>query len=117
MDYVLSSLSLKESLKRDYLRNNLSLKDDDTIRAKLPPNKQAQSDKANRIADELIRRFEAPSFRPFFLRCGWHLSEADIWDIYEKAHNVRIKQPLFWFIRVAKTEIERSVPEAQPVSA
>lgn len=69
------------------------------------PAKQAQSDKATRIADELLRRFGAPNSYKFFLKCGWRLSEDFIWTTYEQAHGKSVKQPLFYFVAVCNRKM------------
>ena len=53
------------------------------------------------IADELVRKFEAPASRPFFCKCGWKLSENDIWTAYEQAHGPKVNDSLKYFIATA----------------
>lgn len=57
----------------------------------------------NRIADLLVRRFDAEQFRPFFRKCAWHLSENQIWSIYERCAGANSK--LYYFIGACKSEM------------
>ena len=63
--------------------------------------------KVDRIADHLVRKFEAPSSRNFFCKCAWNLSENDIWTTYEQAHGPKIKSPLKYFIRLCLIKMEK----------
>lgn len=60
---------------------------------------KAQIERADRIADELVRRFQAPESRNFFLKVAYRLSEDEIWTRFESAHNKRVLYPLRYFIK------------------
>lgn len=52
----------------------------------------------DRIADYLVKKFQAPGSRKFFCKCAWKLSEDDIWTTYERAHKPGVDEPLKYFI-------------------
>ena len=54
--------------------------------------------KVDRIADHLVRKFDAPNSRNFFCKCAWNMSEDEIWTTYEQAHGKKVKEPLKYFI-------------------
>ena len=54
--------------------------------------------RVDRIADHLVRKFNAPNSRGFFCKCAWNMSENDIWSIYEKAHAPNVNSSLKLFI-------------------
>lgn len=54
--------------------------------------------RVDRIADHLVRKFDAPNSRNFFCKCAWKMSEDEIWTIYEKAHTPKVDCPLKYFI-------------------
>ena len=63
--------------------------------------------RVDRIADHLVRKFEAPGSRNFFCKCAWKMSEDEIWTTYEKAHGEKIKSPLKYFISVCMIKMEK----------
>lgn len=68
----------------------------------------ARKDRAarvDRIADHLVKKFDAPQSRGFFCKCGWKLSEAKIWDIYERAHTPGIEKPIKYFVALCQIEM------------
>ena len=62
----------------------------------------------DRIADHLVRKFQAPNSRNFFCKCAWKLSEDDIWTAYELAHSPRVKVPLKYFISLCQIKLSRA---------
>ena len=56
-------------------------------------------------ADELVRKFGAPQSRPFFCKCGWKLSENDIWTAYEQAHGPKVNDSLKYFIALCQIKM------------
>lgn len=76
---------------------------DNNVHSKLSRNTNAI--RVDGIADHLVRKFGAPKSRNFFCKCAWHLSEDEIWTIYERAHAKGIKNPLGYFIRVCSIKM------------
>lgn len=68
-------------------------------------NAKNRAKKIDNIADHLVRKFNAPGSRNFFCKCGWKLSEDDIWSTFEQAHNPRIKNPLKYFVTVCSIKM------------
>lgn len=58
--------------------------------------------RADRIADRLVRKLSAPECRPFFCKCAYVLSEDDIETLLESATKPNIKAPKNYFTRTAK---------------
>ena len=75
----------------------------DNVRHKSTINERAAD--VDRIADHLVRKFQAPGSRNFFCKCAWRLSEDDIWTAYEQAHGPKIKYPLKYFITLCQIKI------------
>lgn len=50
-------------------------------------------------ANKLVKLFDAPQSRDFFLKCAWHLSEATIWDFADAARRPAIKNPTKYFVK------------------
>lgn len=61
--------------------------------------------RVDRIADHLVKKFEAPTSRNFFCKCAWKLSENDIWTAYEQAHGPKIKNSLGYFIALCQIKM------------
>ena len=62
----------------------------------------------DRIADHLVRKFQAPNSRNFFCKCAWKLSEDDIWTAYEQSHSPKVKYPLKYFITLCQIKLSRA---------
>lgn len=54
--------------------------------------------RAERIAKQLVDKFVAPNSYKFFLKCGYRMSENDIWSAVEAAHKSRVRSPIRYFI-------------------
>lgn len=66
-------------------------------------NDRPKSTKANyteHVADKLVKIYNAPMSRNFFLKCAWHLSEDTIWTAVENSKRKAIKQPIRYFVAV-----------------
>lgn len=63
--------------------------------------------RVDRIADHLVRKFDAPNSRNFFCKCAWKMSEDDIWTVFEKAHNPKIDSPLKYFIALCTIKMSK----------
>ena len=66
-----------------------------------------KASKVDRIADHLVRKFNAPGSRNFFCKCAWKMSENDIWSAYEQSHGPKIKAPLKYFITLCLIKMEK----------
>jgi len=77
-------------------------------------NNVVKQDKFNRkqrkteyIADKLVEKFNAPSWRKFFLKAAWHLSEDAIWRTYEMANAAKVKRRLNYFIAACNLQMQK----------
>ena len=66
----------------------------------------SQIRRVDRIADTLVRKFDAPGSRDFFCKCGWKMSEDEIWAIYERVHRPDVKYPLKYFVFLCKMKFD-----------
>lgn len=62
--------------------------------------------RAERIAHQLVEKFQAPNSYKFFLKCAYRMSENDIWIAYENANRGRIKSPVKYFVAVCSRRPE-----------
>lgn len=67
--------------------------------------RSSRAAKVDRIADHLVQKFNAPGSRDYFRKVAWHLSEDEIWTIYEKAHGPKVDDPLRYFIAVCQIKM------------
>lgn len=67
--------------------------------------RSSRASRVDRIADNLVRKFNAPSSRDFFCKCAWKLSEDEIWTTYEKAHKPKVDNSLKYFIAVCQIKM------------
>ena len=61
---------------------------------------------ADRKADLLIQKFNAPQCRLFFLKCVYHLPEYKIQQAIESAFRPNVKSHIRYFVVCAKKELE-----------
>ena len=62
------------------------------------------------VADKLVKIYNAPSSRNFFLKCAWHLSEDTIWTAVENSRKKTVKSPVKYFVAICNRELkERSI--------
>ena len=59
-------------------------------------------------ADRLVQKFGAPQCRLFFLKCIYHLSEAQIEQAVEAAMRPQIKSKIRYFTVVAKQKLQEA---------
>lgn len=71
-------------------------------------NSQARIQRAQRIADDLTRRFGPASKNcyAYFCKCAYRLSENTIWNCYEDAHKSSVKNNLAYFLSVTRSQPE-----------
>lgn len=62
----------------------------------------ASINRADRIADRLTTKLNAPECRPFFCKCAYNLSENDIEVLLENAMKPNIISSKNYFTRTAK---------------
>lgn len=58
--------------------------------------------KTEYIADKLVKIFDAPDSRKYFLKCAWHLSEDEIWSIVEETEHKGVTNPIGLFIAFSR---------------
>lgn len=51
------------------------------------------------IANKLQQEYHAPGSYAFFLKCAWHLSEGEIWNVVELSRKPWIKMPVKYFVK------------------
>lgn len=88
---------VKQSLTNNEQCNN--------VRLWKSPKKQISSDEAEAKAHFLIERLKAPQCRNFFLKCIYHLTEAEIQMALESATRPYVKCPAKYFNRVCKIKL------------
>lgn len=64
--------------------------------------KQAEYD-----ADKLVRTFNAPQSRKFFLKCIYHLSPSFIWETVEASQRKGVKTPVKYFNAACRNEMDK----------
>lgn len=84
-----SMTSMKISYKRNFNEIN-----DKSMRKKSSP----KVNYTEYVADKLVRIFDAPKSRQFFLKCAWNLSEDTIWSAVEDSRKKSVKEPIALFI-------------------
>lgn len=58
-----------------------------------------------RLADDLVVAYNAPSSRNFFMKCAWHMSEYEIMRVVKASRRPDIISPLKYFIRSCNNEL------------
>lgn len=64
--------------------------------------------RADRIADRLVAKLNAPECRPFFCKCAYKMSENDIEILLENSTKPSIISPKNYFTRTAKIFMAKS---------
>lgn len=65
----------------------------------------SRASRVDRIADHLVRKFNAPGSRNFFCGCAWKMSEDEIWSIYEQSQGPKVKNSLGYFITLCQIKM------------
>lgn len=94
-----SSMILNET---SYKEVSLNLNDKSKTCGKLG----ISTEVADRRADLLIKKFDAPQCRLFFLKCIYHLPEYKIQQAIEAAFRPCVKSHIRYFVVCAKKELE-----------
>ena len=63
---------------------------------------------ADRRAERLINKFNAPQCRLFFLKCIYHLPECEIEQAVESAMRPCVKSNIRYFVVVAKQKLQEA---------
>lgn len=58
------------------------------------------------IADKLVKIYNAPMSRNFFLKCAWHLSEDTIWTAVENSRKKAIRSPIRYFVTICNKALQ-----------
>ena len=58
------------------------------------------------VADRLVKIFDAPKSRKFFLKCAWNLSEDTIWSAVEDSRKKCVKSPIALFIFICNNALK-----------
>ena len=61
------------------------------------------------VADKLVKVFNAPRSRNFFLKCAWNLSESTIWSAVDDSRKKCVKNPIGLFIFICNNAM-RELP-------
>lgn len=87
-------------------RSNFNVKDGNCGKLKRSGNAQARIRRAQRIADELTRKFgvRSKSCYLYFCKCAHKLPESTIWEIYESSRGSRIGNSLAYFLAATKAQ-------------
>lgn len=94
--------NVNDNVKSNVRENNVN----DNVRVRSTIKERAAD--VDRIADHLVRKFQAPGSRPFFCKCAWKLSEDDIWTAYEKAtRKPGINYPIKYFVTLCKIKMSQ----------
>lgn len=81
--------------------NKLNFNDynDISVENSKPVEKSKRALETETIAFRLQKEFHAPQSYAFFLKCAWHLSEAEIWNAVEASKRPWIKAPIKYFVK------------------
>lgn len=58
------------------------------------------------VADKLVKIFDAPQSRNFFLKCAWNLSEDTIWSAVEDSRKKSVNKPIALFIFICNNALK-----------
>ena len=59
------------------------------------------------VADELVKVFDAPNSRKFFLKCAWHLSEDTIWSAVDDSKKRGVNSPIKLFVFLCSNALRK----------
>lgn len=87
-------------------RSNFNVKDN-VSRSR----RSAQIKRNQRIAAELTRKFGSIAEGSFAYLCGVadKLSEAKIWDLYERSQHWKVRNSWAWFLAMTKRELDAAI--------
>lgn len=104
---AINNVTMNNELKRSF--NTMNNVNNDRM-WKTRNTNRISSQEAETKAQFLVERLKAPNCRNFFLKCIYHLSEADIQMALESATRPYVKCPAKYFNKVCKLKlIERGL--------
>ena len=59
------------------------------------------------VADMLVKIYDAPNSRKFFLKCAWHLSEDTIWSAVEESRKKIVNSPIKLFVFLCSNALRK----------
>ena len=59
------------------------------------------------VADELVKIYDAPNSRKFFLKCAWHLPEDTIWSAVEESRKKIVDSPIKLFVFLCNNALRK----------
>ena len=98
-------LSNNETMNNVFKRSLNTMNNVNNVRVWKTKTNRISSEEAETKAMFLVERLKAPNCRNFFLKCIYHLSEADIQSALEAATRPYVKCPAKYFNRVCKTKL------------
>lgn len=98
---LLNNVTMNNVIKRSLINNEQC----NNVKLWKSPKKRISSDEAEAKANFLIERLKAPQCRNFFLKCIYHLTEAEIQTALESATRPYVKYPAKYFNRVCKIKL------------
>ena len=99
--------ALNNATMNNVLKHSLSNNVQCNNNVKLWKTNRISSNEAEAKAEFLGQRLRAPYCREFFLKCIYHLSEAEIQTALESATRPYVKSPIKYFNRVCKIMLSR----------
>lgn len=96
------NVNVKEASGRSYFNIN----DNVSKKAKRSGSRQARIRRAQRIADDLVRKFGPESKRcyNYFCKCAYNLPEAVIWNCFESSTRASVANKLAYFLAATKAQ-------------
>lgn len=96
-EYINDSMNNESLVNEVFLKKNIneSLKGD-----------TAKISYTEYVADKLVKIFNAPQSRKFFLKCAWNLSEDTIWTAVENSRRRRVKSPVKYFVAICQRALQ-----------
>lgn len=96
---IVNNVTMNNVIKRSLINN------EQCNNVRVWKTNRISSDEAEAKAKFLVERLKAPNCRNFFLKCIYHLSEADIQNALESATRPYVKCPAKYFNRVCKLKL------------
>lgn len=96
---IVNNVTMNNVIKRSLINN------EQCNNVRVWKTNRISSDEAEAKAKFLVERLKAPNCRNFFLKCIYHLSEADIQNALESATRPYVKCPARYFNRVCKLKL------------
>lgn len=97
MGNAASTESIIETMKNKFTYYSMNNGNNDN---NYKPKKQISPELAEFKAQQLINKYNSPQSRNFFLKCIYHLTEADIQNAVELSMQPWVKSPIKYFVRV-----------------